>query len=99
MWLSITYYVRGEFYREKAKDYVAAALAVARRALWVWVSSSSPEKVAVSVARLAVRLAAVTGMVRLVHCSIINGAIEAMTMMTNALEAVVLTMLCEVSTK
>jgi microcin C transport system permease protein len=26
-WLGITYYVRGEFYREKAKDYVAAAIA------------------------------------------------------------------------
>lgn len=27
-WMTITYYVRGEFYREKAKDYVAAAVAV-----------------------------------------------------------------------
>ena len=26
-WLSITYYIRGEFYREKSKDYVAAAVA------------------------------------------------------------------------
>ena len=26
-WTGITYYVRGEFYREKAKDYVAAAIA------------------------------------------------------------------------
>ena len=26
-WVGITYYVRGEFYREKAKDYVAAAIA------------------------------------------------------------------------
>lgn len=26
-WLGITFYVRGEFYREKAKDYVAAAIA------------------------------------------------------------------------
>lgn len=26
-WMPITYYVRGEFYREKAKDYVAAAIA------------------------------------------------------------------------
>jgi microcin C transport system permease protein len=26
-WMSITYYVRGEFYREKAKDYVGAAIA------------------------------------------------------------------------
>ncbi len=26
-WMSITYYIRGEFYREKAKDYVAAAIA------------------------------------------------------------------------
>src|SRR5690606_12702111 len=27
-WMGITYYVRGEFYREKAKDYVSAALAM-----------------------------------------------------------------------
>lgn len=27
-WMTITYYIRGEFYREKAKDYVAAAVAV-----------------------------------------------------------------------
>ncbi len=26
-WMSITYYIRGEFYREKTKDYVAAAIA------------------------------------------------------------------------
>jgi len=26
-WMSITYYIRGEFYREKSRDYVAAALA------------------------------------------------------------------------
>jgi len=26
-WMGMTYYVRGEFYREKAKDYVAAAIA------------------------------------------------------------------------
>lgn len=26
-WVPITYYIRGEFYREKAKDYVAAAIA------------------------------------------------------------------------
>ena len=26
-WIGITYYIRGEFYREKAKDYVAAAIA------------------------------------------------------------------------
>jgi len=26
-WMGITYYVRGEFYREKVKDYVAAAMA------------------------------------------------------------------------
>ena len=26
-WMSITYYIRGEFYREKSKDYVAAAIA------------------------------------------------------------------------
>jgi microcin C transport system permease protein len=27
-WIGITYYVRGEYYREKAKDYVAAAIAM-----------------------------------------------------------------------
>ena len=27
-WMSITYYVRGEYYREKAKDYVEAAIAM-----------------------------------------------------------------------
>jgi len=27
-WMGITYYVRGEFYREKAKDYVGAAVAM-----------------------------------------------------------------------
>lgn len=27
-WIGMTYYVRGEFYREKAKDYVAAAIAM-----------------------------------------------------------------------
>jgi microcin C transport system permease protein len=27
-WMTITYYVRGEFYREKAKDYVGAAIAI-----------------------------------------------------------------------
>jgi microcin C transport system permease protein len=27
-WISITYYIRGEFYREKAKDYVGAAIAM-----------------------------------------------------------------------
>ena len=26
-WVGITYYIRGEFYREKAKDYVGAAIA------------------------------------------------------------------------
>jgi microcin C transport system permease protein len=26
-WVAITYYIRGEFYREKARDYVAAAIA------------------------------------------------------------------------
>ncbi len=30
-WLGITYYVRGEFYREKNKDYVAAAIVVGER--------------------------------------------------------------------
>jgi microcin C transport system permease protein len=27
-WIGITYYVRGEYYREKAKDYVGAAIAI-----------------------------------------------------------------------
>ena len=27
-WMGITYYVRGEFYREKAKDYVGAAISM-----------------------------------------------------------------------
>ena len=27
-WVGVTYYMRGEFYREKAKDYVAAAIAL-----------------------------------------------------------------------
>jgi microcin C transport system permease protein len=27
-WIGITYYIRGEFYREKAKDYVGAAIAM-----------------------------------------------------------------------
>jgi len=27
-WMGITYYLRGEFYREKTKDYVAAAIAI-----------------------------------------------------------------------
>jgi microcin C transport system permease protein len=27
-WMAITYYIRGEFYREKAKDYVGAAIAM-----------------------------------------------------------------------
>ena len=27
-WMGITYYLRGEFYREKAKDYVGAAIAI-----------------------------------------------------------------------
>jgi microcin C transport system permease protein len=30
-WLGITYYIRGEFYREKARDYVAAAIATGER--------------------------------------------------------------------
>lgn len=30
-WLSITYYIRGEFLREKSKDYVAAAIAMGER--------------------------------------------------------------------
>ena len=32
-WLGITYYVRGEFYREKAKDYVQAAIGAGVRDL------------------------------------------------------------------
>ena len=27
-WITITYYIRGEYYREKAKDYVGAAIAI-----------------------------------------------------------------------
>ena len=27
-WIGISYYIRGEFYREKAKDYVSAAVAM-----------------------------------------------------------------------
>lgn len=30
-WLGISYYIRGEFYRENAKDYVAAAIATGER--------------------------------------------------------------------
>ncbi len=30
-WIGITYYIRGEFYREKAKDYVQAAVAIGAR--------------------------------------------------------------------
>jgi microcin C transport system permease protein len=30
-WMGITYYVRGEFYREKARDYVGAAIAIGTR--------------------------------------------------------------------
>jgi microcin C transport system permease protein len=30
-WVGISYYMRGEFYREKAKDYVAAAIALGAR--------------------------------------------------------------------
>lgn len=32
-WLGITYYIRGEFYREKARDYVAAAVAAGESTL------------------------------------------------------------------
>ena len=48
-WIGITYYVRGEFYREKAKDYVGAAIATgvsevaASRGLrlgWLWSRST-----------------------------------------------------------
>ena len=34
-WMQITYYVRGEFYREKAKDYVSAALATGENNLTI----------------------------------------------------------------
>ena len=41
-WLSITYYLRGEFYREKAKDYVAAAIATGEGHLTVMVRHILP---------------------------------------------------------
>ena len=34
-WMSISYYVRGEFYREKAKDYVAAAISTGENNLTI----------------------------------------------------------------
>ncbi len=41
-WLSITYYLRGEFYREKAKDYVAAAIATGEGNLTIMVRHILP---------------------------------------------------------
>jgi microcin C transport system permease protein len=34
-WMSITYYIRGEFYREKSRDYVAAAIATGENNLTI----------------------------------------------------------------
>jgi len=34
-WMSITYYIRGEFYREKTRDYVAAAVATGENNLTI----------------------------------------------------------------
>ena len=42
MWLSITFYIRGEFYREKSKDYVAAAVAVGETNLAIIVKHVLP---------------------------------------------------------
>jgi microcin C transport system permease protein len=41
-WMSITYYVRGEFYREKSKDYVAAAIATGESNLAIMVRHILP---------------------------------------------------------
>jgi len=41
-WVSITYYLRGEFYREKAKDYVAAAIATGEGHLTIMVRHILP---------------------------------------------------------
>ena len=41
-WMSITYYIRGEFYREKSKDYVAAAIATGEGNLKIMVSHILP---------------------------------------------------------
>jgi len=41
-WMGITYYIRGEFYREKAKDYVAAAIATGENNLSIIVRHILP---------------------------------------------------------
>ena len=41
-WLSIAYYVRGEFYREKARDYVTAAIATGENNLTIIVRHILP---------------------------------------------------------
>ena len=41
-WMGITYYIRGEFYREKSKDYVAAAIATGEGSLRIIVAHILP---------------------------------------------------------
>ncbi len=41
-WMGITYYIRGEFYREKAKDYVAAAIATGEGNLTIMIKHILP---------------------------------------------------------
>ncbi len=41
-WIGISYYIRGEFYREKAKDYVAAAIATGESNLTIMVRHVLP---------------------------------------------------------
>ena len=41
-WMAITYYIRGEFYREKTKDYVAAAIATGESNLMIMVRHILP---------------------------------------------------------
>jgi microcin C transport system permease protein len=41
-WLAITFYIRGEFYREKAKDYVGAAIATGERNITIMVRHILP---------------------------------------------------------
>lgn len=41
-WMTISYYVRGEYYREKAKDYVAAAVAVGEGNLAIMIKHILP---------------------------------------------------------
>ena len=43
-WVGITYYIRGEFYREKAKDYVGAAIATGVSEPADHVQAHSPER-------------------------------------------------------